>query len=185
MHGWESRGARPITGACRGKSGSAALRGTDPRSSSNSRAWRAATHAPAFVPEAGVRVPAARAPLPRPQRLCTRRAPRPLQTGRMQQSSSRAGAASGGAAEDLTCRVVGWSPGEHGGGGEGRLRHRGRQEPGAGQAARPPTSISCFVFVIGEKHSAKGIRPCHRARRSGREAVARLRWSRRVAMCGW
>jgi hypothetical protein len=31
---------------------------------------------------------------------------------------------------------------------------------------------SCFVFVIGDKHSAKGIRPCRRARRSGREAVA-------------
>jgi hypothetical protein len=112
--------------------------------SSNSRAWRAATHAPPFVAEAGVTVPARRA-------LCLvrcdreRGAPRPLQTGRMRQSWSRAGATSGGAAEVLTCRVVGWSPGEHGGGGEGRLRHRGRQELEPGKRRGPRQA---FVFRL-------------------------------------
>jgi hypothetical protein len=153
-------------------------------SSSNSRAWRAATHAPAFVAEAGVTEPAARA-------LCLvrcdreRGAPRPLQTGRMGQSWSRAGATSGGAAEDLTCRVVGWPPGEHGGGGEGRLRHRGRQEPGAGQAARPQTSVRVWclwwamstprrAFDRATEHVDQGGR---RSRSSGgRDGVA---------ICGW
>jgi hypothetical protein len=152
--------------------------------SSNSRAWRAATHAPPFVAEVGVTEPAARA-------LCLvrcdreRGAPRPLQTGRMRQSWSRAGATSGGAAEDQTCRVVGWSSGEHGGRGEGRLRHRGRQEPGAGQAARPPTGVRVSSLWPAMSTPRRAVRPCHRALRLGREAVARLWWSRRVAMCGW
>jgi hypothetical protein len=64
----------------------------------------------------------------------------------MQQSSSRAGAASGAAAEDLTCRAVRWSPGEHGGGGKAGFDIEVVKSMEPGEPRHPPTSIgaSCL-----------------------------------------